>query len=194
MRDLEMRGAGDVLGTRQHGHIAAIGFHLYTRLLAAAVRRLKGGAEAAGPEPGAALTTPDPLMVTIELPLAYAIPAAYVLDRDLRLHLYRRLADFRSEEEIETLRAELEDRFGPIPEEVENLVYQMRVRIRAAHAGVDTISAENGQILLQTTAGDKDRETPELGADVRRSRRGYWLARREGWRQRLLEVLVLLRS
>ena len=194
MRDLEMRGAGDVLGVRQHGHIAAIGFHLYTRLLAAAVRRLKAGAEAAGPEPGAALSTPDPLMVTIELPLAYAIPAAYVPDRDLRLHLYRRLADFRSEEEVETLRAELEDRFGPIPEEVENLVYQMRVRIRAAHVGVDTISAENGQILLQTTASHREHKPLELGADVRRSRRGYWLARREGWRQRLLEVLDSLRT
>jgi transcription-repair coupling factor (superfamily II helicase) len=194
MRDLEMRGAGDVLGVRQHGHIAAIGFHLYTRMLAAAVRRLKAGREAVGPEPGAALTTPDPLMVTIELPLAYAIPASYVPDRDLRLHLYRRLADFRSEEEVETLRSELQDRFGPIPEEVENLVYQMRVRIRAAHAGVEAITAENGQLLLQVTAGEEDAEEPNLGADVRRSRRGYWLARREGWRQRLLDVLVALQS
>jgi transcription-repair coupling factor (superfamily II helicase) len=194
MRDLEMRGAGDVLGVRQHGHIAAIGFHLYTRLLSAAVRRLKTGRETAGIEPGAALSTPDPLMVTIELPLAYAIPAAYVPDRDLRLHLYRRLADFRTEEEIEMLRSELEDRFGPVPEEVENLAYQMQVRIRAAQAGIESITAENGQILLQTQTDDEDQEAPDLGADVRRSRRGYWLARREGWRQRLLEVLTQLQS
>jgi transcription-repair coupling factor (superfamily II helicase) len=194
MRDLEMRGAGDVLGVRQHGHIAAIGFHLYTRLLSAAVRRLKTGREFGGIEPDAALATPDPLMVTIELPLAYAIPAAYVPDRDLRLHLYRRLADFRAEEEVEMLRSELEDRFGPVPEEVENLVYQMRVRIRAAQAGIESITAENGQILLQTPVGDEDLESPDLGADVRRSRRGYWLARREGWRQRLLEVLTQLQS
>ena len=100
MRDLEMRGAGDVLGVRQHGHIAAIGFHLYTRLLAAAVRRLKGGRDL-GPEPGAALATPDPLMVSVELPLAYSIPVVYIPDRDLRLHLYRRLADFRTEDELE---------------------------------------------------------------------------------------------
>jgi len=193
MRDLEMRGAGDVLGVRQHGHIAAIGFHLYTRLLSAAVRRLRTGREAAGIEPEAALTTPDPLMVTIELPLAYAIPAAYVPDRDLRLHLYRRLADFRTEEEVGMLRSELEDRFGPVPEEVENLAYQMQVRIRAAQAGIESITAENGQILLQTPTED-DQEAPDLGPDVRRSRKGYWLARREGWRQRLLEVLTLLQS
>jgi transcription-repair coupling factor (superfamily II helicase) len=193
MRDLEMRGAGDVLGVRQHGHIAAVGFHLYTRLLAAAVRRLKAG-RSAGPEPGAAVSTPDPLTVSIELPLAYAIPSAYVPDRDLRLHLYRRLADFRSEDELDMLRAELHDRFGPVPKEVENLVYQMRVRIRASQAGVESISAENGQLLLQIPAGEGDLERPELGPDVRRSRKGYWLARREGWRARLLEVLDLLQA
>jgi transcription-repair coupling factor (superfamily II helicase) len=189
MRDLEMRGAGDVLGVRQHGHIAAIGFHLYTRLLAAAVRRVKGGSEA-GPEPGAALASPDPLLVSVELPLAYSIPVGYIPDRDLRLHLYRRLADFRSEDELETLRAELSDRFGAVPEEVENLMYQMRVRMRAARAGAESISAENGQILIQV-AGEDD-ERPDLGPDVRRSRKGFWLARREGWRARLLEVLGAL--
>jgi transcription-repair coupling factor (superfamily II helicase) len=194
MRDLETRGAGDVLGVRQHGHIAAIGFHLYTRLLSAAIHRLKGERESAGVEPGAVLTTPDPLMVTIELPLAYAIPAAYVPDRDLRLHLYRRLADFRTEEEVSMLRSELEDRFGPVPEEVENLVYQMQVRIRAAQAGVESITAENGQILLQTPTSDEDQEARDLGPDVRQSRRGYWLARREGWRERLLEILNQLRA
>ena len=194
MRDLEMRGAGDVLGVRQHGHIAAIGFHLYTRLLSAAVRRLKAGREAAGIEPDVVLTTPDPLMVTIELPLAYAIPASYVPDRDLRLHLYRRLADFRTEEEVGMLRSELEDRFGAVPEEVENLVYQMQVRIRAAQAGIESISAENGQILIQMVSSEEDPEAPDLGSDVRRSRRGYWLARRDGWRQRLLEVLTQLQS
>jgi transcription-repair coupling factor (superfamily II helicase) len=192
MRDLEMRGAGDVLGVRQHGHIAAIGFHLYTRLLSAAVRRLKAGHEAAGIEPEAILTTPDPLMVTIELPLAYAIPSSYVPDRDLRLHLYRRLADFRTEEEVGRLRSELEDRFGPLPEEVENLVYQMQVRIRAAQVGIESVSAENGQILLQMPVGDEEAEPRDLGGDVRRSRRGFWLARREGWRQRLLDVLSQL--
>jgi transcription-repair coupling factor (superfamily II helicase) len=161
-------------------------------LLSAAVRRLKGGREATGIEPDAVLTTPDPLMVTVELPLAYAIPASYVPDRDLRLHLYRRLADFRTEDEVSMLRAELEDRFGPVPEEVENLAYQMQVRIRAAQAGIESILAENGQILIQTPSADEDQDAPDLGADVRRSRRGYWLARREGWRQRLLEVLAQL--
>jgi plasmid stability protein len=77
-----------------------------------------------------------------------------------------------------------------VPDEVENLMYQMRVRMRAARAGADSISAENGQILIQ--AASEEDERPDLGSDVRRSRKGFWLARREVWRERLLEVLRAL--
>ena len=124
MRDLEIRGAGDLLGTRQHGHMAAVGFHLYTRLLADAVRQLRITRQL-GPAPektpispllaplaDTPLTTP----VNVDLPLPVNIPASYVPDRNARLRLYRRLADLRTLVEVETLAEEFKDRFGPLPE------------------------------------------------------------------------------
>jgi transcription-repair coupling factor (superfamily II helicase) len=187
MRDLELRGAGDLLGTRQHGHIAAIGFHLYTRLLAQAVRRLKAGEGRI--EPPAAAELPP---VTIELPLPSAFPADYIPNRDLRLQLYRRLAEVRSEAELETVGAEFADRFGPPPEEVENLLYQLRVKVLAGRAGAEGVTVENGQILIALPDALAEIDLPELGPDVRRSKRGLWLSRlgAPDWRTRLLEVLA----
>ncbi|MCJ7707245.1 MAG: transcription-repair coupling factor, partial [Anaerolineales bacterium] len=189
MRDLEMRGAGDLLGTRQHGQIAAIGFHLYTRLLAQAVRRLKAKTGVA--EPPAASEAPA---VSIELPLPSAIPSDYVPDRELRLQLYRRLAEVRTSNDLQAVALELGDRFGPLPPEVENLLYQLRLKILAARAGVEAISAENGQVFLLFLESHAEREVPDLGPDVRRSKRGLWLVRAERpeWRDRLLEVLAAL--
>ncbi|MGA9191708.1 MAG: transcription-repair coupling factor [Anaerolineales bacterium] len=194
LRDLEMRGAGDILGTRQHGHIVAIGFHLYTRLLATAVRRLRH--QTAGPLPrsDALAEARAPLTVSIELPLASAIPTDYVEDRDLRLRLYRRMAETRQLSEVEDLQSELVDRFGPLPSEVENLLYQLKVRILAARAQVEGIGMEGRQILLRTQSFSEDGPMPELGPDLRLSRKGLWLLR-EGnpnWPERLLEVLDML--
>ncbi len=90
MRDLEIRGAGEILGTRQSGHIAAIGFHLYTRLLAQAVRRLRAERDGLTPEM-------EGLPPSVDLPLAAALPEEYVPDRDLRLRLYRRMAEIAAE-------------------------------------------------------------------------------------------------
>jgi transcription-repair coupling factor (superfamily II helicase) len=189
MRDLELRGAGDLLGTRQHGHIAAIGFHLYTRLLTQAVRRLKAGQ--AGAEPPAAADLPP---VTIELPLPSAIPSDYIPSRDLRLQLYRRLAQVNSEEELAKIAAEFGDRFGPPPPEVENLLYQLRVKVLAGRAGVDGVSVENGQILIALPESLSEIELPDLAPDVRRSKRGLWISRAASpdWRTRLLDVLTTL--
>ncbi len=191
MRDLEMRGAGDLLGTRQHGHIAAVGFHLYTRLLAQAVRRLKAR-QAAAEAPTAEPTELPPL--TIDLPLPCTIPADYIPDRDLRLQVYRRLADLQSEADLERLRGEFNDRFGPPPQQAENLLYQLRVKLLAVHARVEGISLENGQVLIALPEEAAEWEMPDLGPDVRRSRRGLWLSRGagEGWQVRLLQVLEAL--
>jgi transcription-repair coupling factor (superfamily II helicase) len=193
MRDLEMRGAGDILGTRQHGHIAAIGFHLYTRLLAQAVHRMRSQEEGEGMEAPAGLAEPVPMPAAVELPLPSAIPADYIADRDLRLQIYRRLADIRVEKDLEALAGELADRFGPPPPEVENLLYQLQVKVLAADADVEGISSENGQILIQIH-GRTEGDLPDLGGDVRWSKRGLWLARagRAEWRERLLEVLQAL--
>jgi transcription-repair coupling factor (superfamily II helicase) len=191
MRDLEMRGAGDILGTRQHGHIATVGFHLYTRLLGQVVQRLRAETGAPAPEGWPAGESLELIPVTIELPLASSIPAAYVSDRNLRLQLYRRLADLRSERDLQAFRSEIRDRFGDPPVEVDNLLFQLGVKLRAIRAGVQSVVSENGQILIQLGRPvDLDRP-PELGEDVRWSKRGAWVARasRKGWQARLLEIL-----
>jgi transcription-repair coupling factor (superfamily II helicase) len=192
MRDLEMRGAGDILGTRQHGHIGAIGFHLYTRLLSHAVRRLKAEREIqvriqAPPD------MPEILPVSIELPLAIAIPPSYVPDRDLRLGLYRRVAEIRDLKSIDALGEELADRFGPLPPEVQNILYMLRVKLLASEAGVESVGSANGQIRLHVPSYEAENR-PDLGPDVRQSKHGLWLQREPGidWRPRLLEVLSAL--
>jgi transcription-repair coupling factor (superfamily II helicase) len=141
MRDLEIRGAGDILGTRQSGHIAAIGFHLYTRMLAQAIRRLRAEREGRTPEM-------EGLPPSVDLPLAAALPEDYVPDQDLRLRLYRRMAEMGSEQDLAALRKELEDRFGLVPQAAENLLYQLRVKILAQQAGVDSVSLEGGILVV----------------------------------------------
>lgn len=206
MRDLEIRGAGELLGVRQHGHIAAVGFHLYTRLLGDAVRRLRyverpvlptadSSAQPAG------LPTfnlqPVAMPVNVDLPLAIGIPADYIPDHDLRLRLYRRIADIRDEAEVEALAVEFNDRFGPPPEMVQNLFYQMRVKLRAERAGLASVGAENGQIVLRyppPPEGAEPKRLPDLAPGVRGGKGAYWCAfgREAGWQERLLETLEQL--
>jgi transcription-repair coupling factor (superfamily II helicase) len=114
MRDLEIRGAGNLLGGEQHGHIAEVGFDLYVKLMASAVDEARGMIEGAVLE-----EEPE---VRIDLPLQAFIPKDYVADENLRLEAYRRIAAARDPEELEEVRKELEDRYGsPIPPTVEAL-------------------------------------------------------------------------
>jgi transcription-repair coupling factor (superfamily II helicase) len=181
MRDLEMRGAGDILGTRQHGHVAAVGFHLYTRLLGQAVRRLKGELriDAGGRASSLDEIQPiqPPLEVSIELPLSAALPESYINDRELRLQLYIRLAGMRRREDIQAFRSELRDRFGRPPQEVDHLLYQMQVKLLASEAGVQSITTERKQLLLHLEPELASRSLPQLGPEVRDSKRGIWLPR-----------------
>jgi transcription-repair coupling factor (superfamily II helicase) len=184
LRDLEMRGAGDLLGRRQHGHIAAVGFHLYTQLLGDAVRRLR---EQTKPEVIPDLPTEAlPLQISIELPISGTLAADYVSDRSLRLQLYRRMAGLRSLDEVEAIRSELEDRFGSPPLEVENLLYQLRVKILASEAGIMSIATEAGQILIQF--GDGRVPVGDLGPEARLSKRGLWLTS-ANWQESLMWLL-----
>lgn len=202
MRDLEIRGAGELLGTRQSGHIQAVGFHLYTRLLADAVRqirRLEAGKDGEKKdEKGkievslASLTQPIAMPVNVDLPLAVGIPANYIPDQDLRLRLYRRIADLRDETEIDALTSEFKDRFGPLPEMVENLFYQMRIKLRAEQAGLSAINWESGQVVLRypSSPDDKDgRRLTDLGPGIRGGKNAYWCSFGEEWQDQLLEVL-----
>ena len=203
MRDLEIRGAGDLLGTRQHGHIQAVGFHLYTRLLADAVRRLRLAGSMLKVENPAIQPSnlqtfnlqPMSMPVNVDLPLAVGIPAEYIPDQDLRLRLYRRIADLRDETEIDALASEFKDRFGELPEMTANLFYQMRVKLRAEKAGLSSINWESGQIVLRyptPTNGTEPKRLADLGAGIRGGKSAYWCSFGEAWVGKLLEVLGML--
>jgi transcription-repair coupling factor (superfamily II helicase) len=203
MRDLEIRGAGELLGTRQSGHIQAVGFHLYTRLLADAVRRLRvAGSKLQVESPVDQLSNlqtfnlqPMSMPVNVDLPLAVGIPADYIADQDLRLRLYRRIADLRDESEIEALASEFKDRFGELPEMVQNLFYQMRVKLRAEKAGLSSVGWENGQIVLRYPASGEEKNgkrLADLGPGIRGGKSSYWCSFGENWKSRLLETLSLL--
>jgi transcription-repair coupling factor (superfamily II helicase) len=199
MRDLEMRGAGELLGTRQSGHIAAVGFHLYTRLLAGAVRlqrQARGLPDSSNP---AVILQEVGLPVNVDLPIAIGIPETYVPDTNLRLRLYRRLADLTDESALEALAAEFNDRFGPLPEMVINLFYQMRVKMRAENAGLVSVGMEAGQIVLRYPApaeGAEVRRLPDLGSGVRGGKNAYWcmFGKDPDWQERLLETLEQLKK
>jgi len=202
MRDLEIRGAGDLLGTRQHGYIAAVGFHLYTRLLADSVRRIRATAGTHLPEsasPFDAMNLPLAMPVNVDLPIEVGIPAEYIPDQDLRLRLYRRIADLRDESEIDALASEFNDRFGLLPELVQNLLYQMRIKLRAEDIGLASISMENGQILLRyppAPEGEPALLLSDLGPAIHGGKNAYRLTfgHEPNWPQRLLEVLERLKT
>ncbi len=154
MRDLEIRGAGDLLGTRQHGHISAVGFDLYCRLLARAIQDLKekeqqetiaGEKEA----PHLATAPPEPIVPTIELPLDALLPEEYVMENSLRLGIYRRMAGLTTVKQVGKMRQELEDRFGTLPEAAENLIYLLRLKILATQAEVASISTEEDKVVIE---------------------------------------------
>ena len=194
MRDLEIRGTGDILGTRQHGHIAAVGFHLYTRLLAEAVRRLRSDQSL---PPTAILPGQETQlsMVNVELPLPVSIPADYVPDKAVRLGLYRRMANVRALSEVDALAEEFKDRFGPLPETVRNLLFQLKVKLLAESAGLASLTAESGQFVFRFPDGDLPAFLPELGPQVRAGKTALWMPylQTPDWPELLLEVLEKLR-
>ncbi len=136
MRDLEIRGAGNILGTQQSGHIAAVGYELYCQLLDNAVRALKN-------EP--AKTSVD---VAIDLPWRAYLPRDYVPGQRLKIEVYRRLARIRKQDRLEDFRRELQDRFGPIPEPADWLLRLQELRVLAARWQVATIHLENQDLVL----------------------------------------------
>jgi transcription-repair coupling factor (superfamily II helicase) len=133
MKDLEIRGAGNLLGGEQSGHIADVGFDLYVRLVGEAVAEFRGDAE---PE----------REVKIELPIEAHLPHEYVPSERLRLEMYKRLADVRSATEVDELRAELVDRYGEPPEPVEVLLEVARLRVRVRDAGLTEVTAAGPNI------------------------------------------------
>jgi transcription-repair coupling factor (superfamily II helicase) len=198
MRDLEMRGAGEILGSRQHGYIASVGFHLYTRLLAQAVKAQRKVLGLPDQENETILNGEGHSIVNVELPFSIGIPVDYVADQDIRLSLYRRLANVKNEPEVVVMGAEFSDRFGPLPEAVGNLIYQMRVKMKADLAGLASIGIESDQIVLRyppQAEGMPLRSLTSLGPLARSGKNAYWLpyaSKIEDWQERLMKALMIL--
>jgi transcription-repair coupling factor (superfamily II helicase) len=142
MHDLEIRGAGEILGEEQSGEIQEVGFSLYARMLERAVRRLKAGKEA---------DAQDAIDVSTEVNLHVPalLPATYCSDVQERLSLYKRLADTETREQLDLLREELVDRFGELPEPARALLECHRVRIAARALGVARIDVTHESVQLQ---------------------------------------------
>jgi transcription-repair coupling factor (superfamily II helicase) len=136
MRDLELRGAGELLGDEQSGHVAAVGFELYVEMLEEAVAELSGRRHA----------TPRPLRVDARID-AY-IPAGYVSSEALKIDLHRRLALVEDEDELRELEASCEDRFGPLPEPVANLFAIQQVKLDLAQVEADYLVYRDGRVSV----------------------------------------------
>ncbi len=186
MKDLEIRGAGTLLGMRQSGFISAVGFSLYTRLLAEAVEEIKN--RQAGIEKVKVPRLPPP---SIDLPMPAYIPEDYVSDLNTRLDLYQSLVKIDAPEQADALAQELKDRFGAMPLEVENLLYTVKLKALAAKAGIESISTQDHQIVLRRFEGmrfDKHKLEHFIKEGVKvdslqvsfSSRRGHWRELLEG--------------
>jgi transcription-repair coupling factor (superfamily II helicase) len=137
LRDLEIRGAGNLLGAEQHGHIATVGFDLYVRLLAEAVDEAKGGKAEAKPE------------VKVDLPVDAHLPVEWIPKESLRLDAYRRIAEASTLEALADARRELIDRFGPLAPQAETLIDVAALRIEIGPRGVRTVSVSGRRVRIE---------------------------------------------
>lgn len=152
MRDLEIRGAGNLLGARQHGHMEAVGYDLYCKMLNDAVRSLKGY------EPEADFST------LIDMDVDAFIPPEYILNEYQKLDIYKRIASLENEDECEEMRGELIDRFGKIPKSVTNLLRISMVRVMAHSLYVEEVKGKKDRITLKflETAKLRTENIPQL--------------------------------
>jgi transcription-repair coupling factor (superfamily II helicase) len=145
--DLELRGAGNLLGREQSGHIEAIGFDMYTRMLERSVRELKGEA------------IEDETSASVNLGVDIRIPQDYIYDMSQRLRMYKRVSSAENEKVLADIHGEIEDRYGPIPETVENLFEYSRVRREASLLGVLSIDKEGDRLAIKFS------QTPRVDPD-----------------------------
>jgi len=137
MRDLEIRGAGNILGERQHGHIEAVGYDLYCKLLNEAVKTLKG-----------IQTADEDFNTYVDMDVDAFIPASYIVNEVQKLDIYKRIASLENEAECDDMRKELKDRFGNVPKSVENLIKISLIRVTAHQRYVTEIKGKVGQITF----------------------------------------------
>jgi len=144
--DLEIRGAGNLLGAEQSGHVASVGYDLYMEMLDQAIARLRGQEDVDAVEP------------EIRLPQAALLPEKYVPEVSQRLALYKQLSGARDDAELAALRGDLLDRYGPLPTEAQNLLEVIRLKIRCRRLGVTQVEVKNGELVFQV--GERARIDP----------------------------------
>jgi transcription-repair coupling factor (superfamily II helicase) len=137
MSDLKIRGGGTILGASQSGHIAAVGYDMFLKLMESSIAELKGD------------PIQEPLEPEINLPISAYLPETYIPDIDQRLSLYRRLARMDALKSISALKAEMEDRFGKLPEEAGNLLLKIMLKVVAVGAGCKRVDLAENQLSLQ---------------------------------------------
>ena len=143
MRDLEIRGAGNILGSSQHGHMQAVGYDLYCKMLNEAVKTLKG------------IPTREDFVTTIELEVDAFIPPSYIVNEVQKLDIYKRIAGIENQGECDDMKEELLDRFGEVPVAVENLLRIAMLRVEAHRLYMTEIKGKNGEIVF-TLKADAD--------------------------------------
>ncbi|TMG01370.1 MAG: hypothetical protein E6I06_15820, partial [Chloroflexi bacterium] len=185
---LEIRGAGNLLGTEQHGAIASVGFEMYLQMLQSAVNKLRTGSEEAAV--GDVLSTEE---MNLDLPLDHFIPRSYIRDEKLRLGAYRQLANAEDEEELDSTLRSLKDRYGPAPSQLDNLAYSLRVKLRGRRIGLRGVIADGHDIVIRV---DPQRflDVEELsrrmaGRIVVGPNRIKMRRKGEGWQDDLLSLL-----
>jgi transcription-repair coupling factor (superfamily II helicase) len=166
MKDLEIRGAGTLLGNKQSGSISAVGFNLYTQLLAQAVEEQKAALS------GKKLETKSVLHqeASVDLPLKAFLPEDYIADIDLRLSFYQKLTSLIAIEQVDDLAKELLDRFGRLPVEVQNLLYILRIRLLATRAGIESVTSNVNIVTIRLLPGlqfNKQKLIPSLRFGVK---------------------------
>ncbi|MGI8460915.1 MAG: transcription-repair coupling factor [Solirubrobacterales bacterium] len=171
MRDLELRGAGDLLGDEQSGHVAAVGFELYVRMLEEAVESLRAEEEREAPESA----------VRLDLDVDAYVPSECIPFEAAKIDVHRRVSGAREPGELRELGDELRDRFGPLPEPLENLIALQRARIELGRAGAGSVEARGGRL----TVSPIELEAEDSAAVTERVEGSIY-----EWRQRSLSVRV----
>jgi transcription-repair coupling factor (superfamily II helicase) len=188
LRDLEIRGAGNMLGTEQHGAIAAVGFEMYLQMLQGAVSKMRSGSEETAV--GDVLSTTE---MNLDLPLDHFIPRSYIRDEKLRLGAYRQLAATEDEEELDAVLRSLEDRYGPGPAQLDNLAYSLRIKLRGQRMGLRGVVADGHDIVIRVDPQrflDVDELSRRMAGRIAVAPNRLKMRRQgEGWQRDLLQLL-----
>jgi transcription-repair coupling factor (superfamily II helicase) len=145
MRDLEIRGAGNILGLEQSGHVEGVGFELYAKLLKKAIHELSA---VAAPDSTAAKALPAAESCVVELPVSAYLPTAFIGSEPEKMHIYQRIIDAQTPDDNTRLGLELTDRFGRLPESVQNLLALNHLRTLGMRAGLTSITIREQQVVF----------------------------------------------